>query len=330
MPSLFNRFLFSCLLVAASQFSGFASPAQSKLIPLIPREAQVVAGVEDPGNPDTRGHLLLVTVKNTFDFDDCLSLTGVDTHRGVDETIWIAASSPQGELDEHMLLVAGRFDRAHIFQAAGQNGAATSIYRGLEVLLVKPFGREERQMHDTRWMAILDGRTVVLGTPWLVQKALDRYVGHEPTDSLVADRLGHLHPQVNSWSVVVMPHGGSLKHAALGQSSAPWIDLLGKEMLDGAEELTLGIRYGSTSRVDFVVRKAGDRKTSSRTNTADGVARRQLFEAGSSQRLRPRFENLTIEQNLIRGSIVLPGKQLDECFTLVSCGRPDASLRADR
>jgi hypothetical protein len=70
-----------------------------------------------------------------------------------------------------------------------------------------------------------------------------------------------------------MPHGGSLKHAALGQSSAPWIDLLGKEMLDGAEELTLGIRYGSTSRVDFVVRKAGDRKTSSSSNTPDGDKR---------------------------------------------------------
>jgi hypothetical protein len=330
MLSLLNRFLIVGLLVAASPIHGFASPAQSKLLPLIPPEAQVVAGVEDPRNPDTRGHLLLVTVKNPFDFDDCLSLTGVDIHRGVDETIWIAASSPQGELNEHMLLVRGRFDRAHIFQAAEQNGAATSIYRGLEVLLVKPFAREEQQMHDTRWMAILDRRTVVLGTPWLVQKALDRYVGHQQTDPLMADRLGRLHPQVNSWSVLVMPHGMSFKHAALGQSSAPWIDLLGKDILDGADELTLGIRYGSTSRVDFVVRKADDRKILRSTNSADEVARRQLFEAGSSLMLRPRLENLSIEQNLIQGSIVLPGKQLNACFTLASCGEPVTTLRAQR
>jgi hypothetical protein len=192
---------------------------------------------------------------------------------------------------------------------------------------VKPFAREERQMHDTRWMAILDGRTVVLGTPWLVKKTLDRYVGHEPADPIMADRLRRLHPQVNSWSVFVMPHGMSLKHPALEQSSAPWIDLLGKDMLDGADELTLGIRYGSTSRVDFVVRTADDRKTSS---SADGLARRQLFEAGSLRRMRPRLENLSIEQNLIQGSIVLPGKQLDACFTLVSCGGPVATLRAER
>lgn len=330
MLSLLNRFVFVGLLIAASPIHGFASPARSKLLPLIPREAQVVAGVEDPGNPDTRGHLLLVTVKNAFDFDDCLSLTGVDTHRGVDETIWIAASSLQGELNEHMLLVTGRFDREHIFMAAEQNGATTSIYRGLEVLLVRPFAREERQMHDTRWMAILDGRTVVLGTPWLVEKALDRYVGHETADPLVADRLGRLHPQVNSWSVISMPHGVSLKHAALGQSSAPWIDLLGNDLLDGADELTLGIRYGSTSRVDFVVRKADDRKMSSSTNSADGGARQQLLEAGSLQMLRPRLENLSIEQNFIQGSIVLPGKQLDACFTLVSCGGSVATHRAER
>ena len=132
MLNLLNRFLFAGLLIAASPIDGFASPAQSKLLPLIPREAQIVAGIEDPRNPDTRGHLLLVTVNNTFDFDDCQSLTGVDTHRGVDETIWVAGSSPQGELNEHLLLVAGRFDREHIFQAAERNGVATGFYRGLQ------------------------------------------------------------------------------------------------------------------------------------------------------------------------------------------------------
>jgi hypothetical protein len=327
MLNLLNRFLFAGLLIAASPIDGFASPAQSKLLALIPREAQIVAGIEDPRNPDTRGHLLLVTVNNTFDFDDCQSLTGVDTHRGVDETIWIAASSPQGELNEHLLLVAGRFDREHIFQAAERNGVATGFYRGLEVLLVKPFAREQVQVHDTRWMAILDGQTVVFGTPWLAKKALDRYVGHEPADPLVAARLERLHPQVNSWNMLVMPHEVFSKHAALGQSPAPWIDLLGKDMVDGADELTLGIRFGSTARVDFVVRTSDNRITCC---GADGFARRHVFEASSFQRLRPRLENLSIEQNLIEGTIVLPGKELDACFTSVSCDGPVTRLQADK
>jgi hypothetical protein len=323
---MLNRFLFASLLIAASPIHGFASPAQSKLLPLIPRESQIVAGIEDPRNPDTRGHLLLVTVKNTFDFDDCQSLTGVDTRRGIDETIWVAASSPQGELNEHLLLVAGRFDREHIFQAAERNGVVTGFYRGLEVLLVKPFAREQGRMHDTRWMAILDGQTVVFGTPWLVKRALDRYVSHESADPLMAERLGRLHPQVNSWNVLVMPREVISKHAALGQSPAPWIDLLGKDMVDAADELTLGIRFGSTARVDFVVRTADNRRTS---GGAEGLAR-HVFEASSFQRMRSRLENLSIDQNLIQGSIVLPGKELNACFKSVSCDGPSTRLQADR
>ncbi|MFZ0302405.1 MAG: hypothetical protein WAL75_06955 [Terracidiphilus sp.] len=329
MQSLFNRFLFAGLLIASFPIIGFASPAQSKLLPLIPPEAQIVAGIEDPGNHDTRGHLLLVPVNNRFDFDDFLALTGVDTNRGVDETIWIAAARPQGEIDEHMLLVAGRFDRGHIFRAARQNGAATSFYRGLEVLLVKPFAREERQMHDTRWVAILDGRTVVLGTTWLVQKTLDRYVDHEPVDPLVARRLGRLNPLVNAWSVLAFPSGVSLQHAALGQSSAPLIELLGKDILNGADELTLGIRYGPTSRVDFVVRKPDDSEASGTTDSRDEPSQRHMFEAGLFER-RTRLENLSVEQNLIRGSIVLPGKQLDACLMFAACGVPITILRPDR
>jgi hypothetical protein len=289
-----------------------------------------VAGVEDPGNQDTRGHLLLVSLNNRFDFDDFLALTGVDTSRGVDETIWAAAARPPSEADEHMLLVDGRFDAGHIFRAARQNGADTTIYRGLEVLLLKPFAREERLMRDTRWMAILDGRTVVLGTTWLVQKALDRYVDHQPPDPLVARRLGHLHPRVNAWSVLVMPQGVSLKHAALGQSSAPLMDLLGSDILNGADELMLGIRYGPESRIDFVVLKSDDLETSGIANSGEGLALQHQFEAGLFERRPPRLENLSIEQNLIRGSIVLPGKQLDACLMHASCGGPVKILRPGR
>ena len=324
MLNLLNRFLFPGLLLAASANYGFSSPAQSKLLPLIPREAQIVAGVEDPRNPDTRGHLLLVTAKNAFDFDDWQSLIGVDTHRAIDETIWVAASSPQSQLNEHMLLVAGRFDREHIFQAAQRNGAAASAYRGVAVLLVKPFAREEAQMPDPRWMAILDGQAAVFGTPWLVQKTLDRYVDHAPADALVADRIGRLNPRVNSWDLLLTPHAAFAKRAVLGQPSAPWIDLLGREMLENAAELTLGIRYGTTARVDFIVRTAGD------LNPSPGLTPRPMLEASSFQALAPRLENIGNAPNLILGTLALPGKQLYACFKQVACGEPAAALRAAR
>jgi hypothetical protein len=223
-----------------------------------------------------------------------------------------------------MLLVAGLFDREHIFQAAERNGAAAGTYRGLGVLVAKPFAREEAQMSDARWLAILDGQTAVFGTPWVVQKGLDRYVDHAPADRLVADRVGRLNPRVNSWDLILTPHAAFAKHAALGQPSAPWIDLLGREMLENAEELTLGIRYGTTARVDFIVRTAGD------SDQTPGLTPRPALEASSFQTSAPRLENISEAPNLTVGTIALPGKQLYACFKLAACGEPAATLRAAR
>jgi hypothetical protein len=326
MPNLLNRFHLAGLLVAASSIHGVASPAQSNLLRLIPREAQLVAGVEDPRNPDTRGHLLLVTARNTFDFDDWQSLTGVDPHRAVDEQIWVAASSPESRLGEHMLLVAGLFDRGHIFAAAERNGATAKVYRGVEVLAVTPFAREQEQMPDTRWIAILDGRTAVFGTPWLVKKTLDRYVDHAAADPLLADRVGRLNPKVNSWDLILTPHAAFSKHAALEKQSAPWMDLLGREMLENAEELTLGIRFGTIARVDFIVRTADD------SNASGAAAHRPIAETSavpaSNQLASPRLEDISNAPNLTVGTIALPGKQLYACFKFASCGESATALHS--
>jgi hypothetical protein len=252
-------------------------------------------------------------------------LIGVDTSRSVDEAIWVAAASQQGGLSEHLLLVAGRFDREHIYQAAMQNGVAAGVYRGVDLLVVKPFPREQGEMLDTRWLAILDDRAVVFGTPWMVQRALDRHLNHDGTDPLVAERLQRLHPQVGSWNVLVLPHGALSKVALLGPSQASWADLLGKDAVENVDELTLGIRFGSTARVDFVVRTADNISTSF---GEDEEARRRWFEASSFLGSRSRLEGLSIEPNLIRGSIVMPGKELDACFKYLAHAGPVGTLRA--
>jgi hypothetical protein len=315
MLNRLKRFLFAGLLLAASPIHGFSSPLESSLLPLIPPGARIIGGVEDPRNPDTRGRLLIVTMKNSYDFDDCQSLIGVDTTRKVDEAIWVAASSAQGLLSEHLLLAAGRFDRQHIFQSAMLNGAMAGVYRGVNLLVVEPFSREQGQMRDTRWMAILDERTVVFGTSSMVQRALDRYLDRDAADPLVMERLSRLHPQVGSWNVLVLPRGALSKIAFLGPSQASWADLLGRDTVENVDELTLGIRFGSTARVDFVARTANNATSSF---GAEQDARRRWFEASSCLGSRSRLEDLSIEPNLIRGSIVMPGKQLDACFKAIS------------
>ena len=156
------------VLVAA----GAASPVNGKLLSLVPPGCAIVAGFENGHGPHAGGRLLLTTPNNRFDLDDWLGLAGVDTERRYDEVIEAAAWNARGELNEHLLLVAGRFDRERIFRAARQNGALTSPDTGETVLVIRPFQREQKQMPDVRWLAILDNRTALLGTPVLVQEAL--------------------------------------------------------------------------------------------------------------------------------------------------------------
>jgi hypothetical protein len=53
--------VFLALILLSAAVAGWASPASSKLLMLVPEGAQIVAGIEDPHNPASKGRLLLVT-----------------------------------------------------------------------------------------------------------------------------------------------------------------------------------------------------------------------------------------------------------------------------
>jgi hypothetical protein len=303
MLSKLRSYTCVAVLMAGVATRGFASPAESKLLSLVPAGSEIVAGIEDPHNPGSHGRLLLVTHNNNLDFTDWVALTGVDPHRKVDEVIEVSASSSRGELKEHLLLVEGSFDKERIFHAAEYNGATEMKYKGEEVLSVKAFPREQQEMADTRWLAILDDRTAVFGTPLLIQEALNRYAEHAETDSLFAERLAQLRPDVNSWNVLVMSADMLARHVAPDNFHGPWTHIL-----DGADELTVGIHYGSTVRVDFA---AHTNKEQQPSEVAALFAQPQMVKAGLSKTLRLRLEGLTVERNRVQGSVVLPGKQFD-------------------
>lgn len=310
-----NRICVFTLLFVLFAVRGFASPTASPLLPLVPAGAEIVAGIEDPHNPNARRHLLFVTINNTLDLDDWLALTGVDTRREVDEVVWAAASSPQHELGEHLLLVEGRFDREHIFRAATRNGAHTQLFAGAEVLIVEPFARE--QMRDTRWLAILDNQRAVFGTPWLVQEALDRYAAHESADAALADSVAQLRPDVTGWNILRMSSSTYARHLGLNQLDAPWAHLL-----DGADELTIGIHAGSRTRIDFAVHALNGGEASVIAQT---LAQPQLLQFGAMQTLRDRLENVSVEQDRIKGSIELPSKEFEACLATFSSGHSAAT-----
>jgi hypothetical protein len=96
---------------------------------------------------------------------------------------------------------------------------------------------------------------------------------------------------------------GGVETVAPEDLHVPWTHIL-----DGADELTVGIHYGSTARIDFAAHTNREQKPS---EVAALFVQPQVVKAGLSKTPRLRIEALTVERNRVKGSVVLPGKQFD-------------------
>jgi hypothetical protein len=287
--------------------SGFASPVNFKLLPLVPAGAQIVAGFQDLPGPVARGRVLLTTHNNRLDLDDWIALTGVDTTRVFNEVIEAAMSSDEVELKEHLLLVAGHFDRARIFRSAEQNGAARVSCHGETALLIKPYSREQGDMMVTRWLIILNDQTGIFGTPAMVQLAMQRYDSHYLPDPALVERLARLRSDVTSWNVL-LPPSKSKNEVGFVQPQGAW-----SHLLDGADLVIVGTHFGSKIRMDVLV---DDRKGRGAAYFADKAG--YFAEAFSSHasnhddpfaREQPHLRDLLVEEDRMQGSLVLSRQQ---------------------
>src|ERR1700743_669422 len=83
------------------------SPAEDRLLRLVPANAALVSGIQDPHHGDESGRLLFVTDNNNTDLKDWIALFGVADHQQVDGLVEVAMPSPRGDLAEHLLLGGG-------------------------------------------------------------------------------------------------------------------------------------------------------------------------------------------------------------------------------
>jgi hypothetical protein len=307
-PSIYKLLglLASTAVLAAS---GLASPLNSKLLSLVPPGAEIVAGFENHPAGNRPGRLLLVTHNDRLDLDDWQALAGVDGQRVIHEVIEVAATSPTGILTEHLLLVSGQFDKERIFNAAELNGAGRSEYQGETIMLIKPFAREQGEMLDTRWLVILNNRIAMLGTQSMVQRALYRYTTHADIDMPLMERLSQLRPDVTSWTVLLVS-------AVANESVTKQKNSTLTRLVDGAEVLMVGARFGPKIRVDFSLHAGSNRETAFFTQKAASFAEvfakePSVTSDSSLQAPRP-LGDLSFEPNRIYGSIELSDREFQE------------------
>lgn len=280
-----------------------SSPAEDNLLRLVPANAQIVAGIQDPHHGDHRGRLLIVTHNDDVDLRDWIALAEqVAERQQVDKLIEAAASSQRGELNEHLLLAGGSFDGSAMLQVAERDGGVQSEYRGAEIVALKPSAQELREMQDVRWLAVPDHKIAIFGSPAMVKGALDRYVSSAVPDAGLMKRLSELNPDVNCWSILNMPGTMMTAHvipAVLDQTSAA--------LLQRVTSLSLSVRYGSKDRVDFAFR----------TDNAQAAATLATVLRGSPYLLsvaatpQARLESMAVLQNQVRGSVRIAEKEFD-------------------
>ena len=279
-----------------------SSTAEDRLLRLVPANAAIVAGINDPHHEDQSGRLLIVTHNNKVDLGDWITLAGVDDRREVDQLIEVAMPSARGDLGEHLLLAHGTFNGRRILQTAQDNGAVASNYAGVRIVILKPFAREQKEMTDTRWLALPDDNTAIFGTPAMVKNALDRYRLSTAADGALVKRLQALKPDVNCWSVLSMPGAVLARHLRAG-----FLDESGSALLRRMNDVAIGVHYGSKERVDFAI--STDSPEAARALAAH-IGERSLLLAVADTR-RTRSASVSVEQNEVRGSVRVPDKEFE-------------------
>ena len=323
-PSIYYKLVWMLASTAVFVNPVFASPLNSKLLSLVPPGAELVAGFDNHVNGHSHGRLVLSTRNDGLDLDDWRALAGVDSNRSIDEVIEVAATAPTGALTEHLLLVAGRFDKERIFNSAELNGAERSECEGETVILIKPFAREQGEMLDMRWLVILNGRIGMFGTQSMVQRALHRYTTHAGIDMPLMERLAQLRTDVTSWNVIIAsPKAeGSLNHSQPNSALT--------QLIEGAEVLTVGTSFGSKVRVDFSLHAGSDHEATffsqKAASFADVFANEPRHESGSLQSAPRRLGNFSVEQNRVQGSVELSAKEFQAWSQQGGFTRPSQEL----
>jgi hypothetical protein len=243
-----HRPLLLWLFAALAVVKCSAVAPDSKILSLVPPDAEVVAGMSASSQPE---NFLVADRSNIVDLNDFYALTGVDSTRVIHEVILVAAAAGTDRLVEHSLLASGSFDQTSIYEAALENGAVLKDYVKTRVLVVQPFARERATFNHVRWLAVLDSKILIFGTIGSVQQELNRHWTRSKADSSLVEKLAHLRRDDETWSVLTMPAQNSKVRTVLAILDPKLAELAGK-----GDTFQFGIRYGRHIEFEYEVTTA--------------------------------------------------------------------------
>lgn len=219
------------------------------LLSLIPPGPQFVEAVSAPTRHDWPGSFILTTRELKADESDFYTLTGAGVFRSIRQIVYVAELADNSQdRRQHSLLVDGDFDWERTFGTAKANGASSTTYRGVSVLVVPPLAREVDQINEIRWLARLDLKVAAFGSIGSVQREIYRYQNGGEADPSLLRRLHSLHRDDRTWCVISIPARNAEIRRAFMQLNPALGDLLHEGYI-----LQFGIRYGRQIELEYQI-----------------------------------------------------------------------------
>lgn len=233
-------------LATAAVLFGLAASAPAAVDPtlltLVMPDAKILTGIQiDSAQASPFGQYLLSQIGSNADFDKIIAATGFDPRRDLREMLAATADGQSG-----LILGRGTFQPDRIAAAAVLAGAATSNYRGIEVL-------SNAGNSKPGSIAFLDTSTVAIGNTDAVKAAIDRRIAGTAYSGPLGDKANAVSAVNDAWFATVTPPSSLLSGAAVPN--------LNQIPLDAAQQVSGGVKFaasGVTLSAEVVARSNQD------------------------------------------------------------------------
>lgn len=234
------------LTLAASTAMAAVDPG---LLSLVTPDAKALVGVQvAQTQASTFGQYLFSQIPNDQNVNKVMTAIGFDPRRDLLEVLAASGDNPAAAV----VLGRGSFQPAKIATAATLAGAATSKYRGFEILS----GGGGNAGGKTGSLVFLDSSTVAMGDTAAVKAVIDRRAAATVFSGALADRAKLISASNDIWFASLTPPSGIVAGAAPNGQGNPM-----QAMLQSALQASGGIKFSTTAVIvsaEVLARSAQD------------------------------------------------------------------------